>query len=527
MIKIDWENKSLDEIMKYTPVFVRGLYPHNQQTFDAMIDAIAQGKNLHISMTSGMGFKFAALEMLHAMPHFTFAYLTLTNLGAWQLQSQGVKTDIELDNVTFYTYSDIAEKDDKAMKDAAKGVQVVVLSDYMNMTAEQEGKVAKYLSVMNAETVVLGVSSIRPHLILRDTQLKKRFDRLLGEDAEMLETFTLRNACQFGNFNYPNYIAVNLAQSAQITKFCKMVKDIDEDGAYTRYINRAKYCNAPKEDMLKFVAMHRPSIGMGKYVVICAPHTDFSKEKEILHQIIPAMRSENMYFYDGKKEQESDVDKFTVEERSTELLGLFTNITYLQDIKITDATGVFIMYRVQNEWEMYQVLNVAIACCRLKYRQPYIYDMYNSNSNIGYVSPTMDKNTEAREMTCLFGELGITAEERSLYKKGEDIPLPYVQVTFPQTKEFDRIRASLIDDRIQLNDMRLFADTLDLCEGKNWPISPDMPLAPNGVNIVKWTNNNFDSNFSDVTPRRMSKAEISALRIRSKPYNQHRKKTTK
>ena len=494
--------------------FVRDLYPHNQKTFDSMVDAIASRTRVSISVPSETGFKFAAIEMLKTLPHTKFVYLSQSSFSSGQVESQGIKNDVELENVTFMTYEELAALSTADAKALAKDTDVVVMTDYLSVAAAYEAKLEKFLSYLVKDAPILGLTNLRPFQIEADDQLTKKFNALLGEGTTKEEYFDLRQACKYGNFEYPQYIYSDLSQASRITKFCAEVKAAGDDERYGKFSTRAKYYPAAKAEQLAWLSDQLPSHSEGKYIVLCAQRGAFDKEREILSSIIPTLSLCKEFFYDGTGAKEREVDKFILANGKETMCFLYATADSLLDIKMDDVTGCFFLYKMTKPWQLYQAINVALATSHIKYKYPLIVDPYNNTMTIRYITPMTDFGTDFTLMNCLYFELGTTAEEKALYRKDETVPLLYVLNAFPDTEAFNRVTNSFIAQRVKDNDLRYLNDLLDKTEAAGITISKKNPFAINGVDFIKWGNHLKRIDFNRYLPKDLTQKELTAIRKR-------------
>ena len=495
--------------------FVRELYPHNQQTFDSMVDAIAEKKSINVTLPNGTGIKFAMLEMLHAMPHFQFLYVSLTSFGSGQLISQSLKTDVELENVRFKTYEQLNALNAKELQSEAKQTQVLVLADYQSVPPAYEGKITKLVQQLEPETPVIGTTNIHGYMINETPELKKRMDTLLGDGAEMAEYFDLRTACNYGHMDYPAYLYCNLAQAKQISNFCDTVKAADIDGCYTKFINRAKYCAVKKPEQLNYIRENLPDKDTGKYVVLCASRTKFEKERDLIGQLLPGLSEEKTFQFNGTQEEEGQMDSFLLIDENTDMSVLFTHIDNIQDVKIESATAVVFAYKMTTRVEIYRALNLALSCCKQKERIPYIIDFYNNNMTIPYVTPYSPPGLLRPMVTCLFTELGPTAEEQKEKKRGENISLLYYEKPMPQVENLNSTENRFVSLRVSGNDLNYFKELLEKCEKVGVKISKEHPYLDNGINLMKWIKRLYADPAANHLPKEATKETVQKLLYRA------------
>lgn len=509
------------------------LFPHNKRAFNIIVDAIANHKNAAICQPMDTGVKFAILEMTRIAnendSNMRFLYITNTMFGYYQIESASIKSDIDISNISFITYADIAELSAKEQRDLIKDAACIYLTDYLTIQAAYQKKVEDFVSRVNTKkTSIIGTTNIRSFLLWNEPELVQKHNALLGDGTTATDVFDIKVACCYGNYEFPIYHYCDIAQNNRIKQFCAEVKETDPSGLYSNYQTRAKYYSATKAEQMEYLKTVLAGVKGSKYLVISKSESCFKKDAALLDELIHFqthdMPEPEILFYAGEPEKESIIDRFKLMEHHSGRCFLFTTLESILDTKLDGAAATILMYKTTTPSQVYQLFNAAMACGKRRNANPVIIDLYNNNASVAYSSPNIKAEPNSNQMTFLYGEMGISEQEKKLYKKGDVIPLPYYEYPFQNTEDLNRVLRDYANKRVANNDLLYLQELMNQCDKAGKPITPASPFSLNGINLLDWYAKLRKTNSGKYTPRTITAEEASSILNRLKPIYEEMEK---
>lgn len=368
------------------------LFPHNQETYNNIIDIWKTSNKVATIQATGTGKTFLILKCMTDFWDKNKVVLAPSNYILEQLQKKG---NNKLYKTELLTYSKLSLMDEEEIDQL--NPNLIVLDEFHRCGAETWGKGVRTLLEMFPNAKILGTSATP----IRYTDNERDMSDELFE-GNIAVNLSLAEAIVKGILPMPKYISALYTFDGELENLQSKIENshnndeekkelLKEVEVLRRKLNRSK-------GIPQILKKHLTNKG-GKFIVFCK---DREHLNEMQDQVVEWFKKANI----GKKIESYKVVsgeltnntelKGFVENENEENVRLLFSIDMLNEgIHIEDITGVMFLRPTISPNVYYQQIGRALQVNGNK--EPLVFDFVNNYSNIGQYKPFIKELREGFE----------------------------------------------------------------------------------------------------------------------------------
>ncbi|MGG1650475.1 Helicase associated domain protein [Paenibacillus sp. NRS-1775] len=353
------------------------LYPHNQETYEKIIEAWKTQNRVATVQATGTGKTFLILKCLFTYPDVNKVVLAPSNHILNQLSS---KVD-ELPNTTLLTYSKLSFMSEEDIKQL--DTNMIVFDEFHRCGADKWGSGVQNLLDIFADAKLLGLTATPIRHLDKGRDMS---DELF--EGNVVTTLTLPQAIVKDILPMPKYISALYTFDEEIDN----LKD---------KINKSTNKDEEKEDLSKIVdgLKHKleksngvPSIlkkylknETGKFIVFCKDGKHLMEMMETVKQWFKSANiGKEIEIYSvisNKEDNEEELIQFIKNKNNDNVRLLFSIEMLNEGLHVQDVTGVILLRPTTSPIIYFQQIGRALQAGNKK--QPLIFDLVNNFSSLG------------------------------------------------------------------------------------------------------------------------------------------------
>ncbi|MEJ3719164.1 Helicase associated domain protein [Paenibacillus polymyxa] len=372
------------------------LYPHNQETYEKIIEAWKTQNRVATVQATGTGKTFLILKCLFTYPNVNKVVLAPSNHILDQLSS---KVD-ELPNTTLLTYSKLSFMSEEDIKQL--DANMIVLDEFHRCGAEKWGEGVGKLIEIFPNAKILGTSATPIRFLDGERDMS---DELF--DGNVVTNLSLTEAIVKDILPMPTYVSALYTFDEEILN----LKD---------KIDKSSNSDEEKENMYKEVEQLKKQLDKskgisvilkkylgnktGKFIVFCRnKEHQCEMKKVVINWFKKAKIGEQIdtyTVYSGKTTNKKALEDFKSNKNNKNVRLLFTIDMLNEGLHVEDTDGVIFLRSTISPTLYYQQLGRTIS---VDNKEPYVFDFvnnFNSLSNGGFGSElreTVEKENKQRK----------------------------------------------------------------------------------------------------------------------------------
>lgn len=354
------------------------LYPHNQETYNKIIEHWKINNKVAAVQATGTGKSFLILKCIEdfvgqkkiilAPSHYIFNQLITHN------------NDIEPENTEFITYAKISMMDEEEIKEL--NPKLIVLDEFHRCGAKEWGRGVQMLLNIYPNTKLLGTSATPIRFLDNERNMS---DELF--DGNVVVNLSLAEAIVRKILPTPKYISALYTLDDEVVSLKNKVNnsanDIEEKNKILKKIDSIKN-KLDKSKGVPIILGKYLDKNNGKYIVFCKNQQHLNKMKPIvINWFKKATGKQNINTYtvcDNYCNSEIEFKAFKNTNNINELHILFSIEMLNEGVHIDDIDGVLLLRPTISPIVYYQQIGRAIDAGRDN--KPLIFDFVNNFENI-------------------------------------------------------------------------------------------------------------------------------------------------
>jgi superfamily II DNA or RNA helicase len=407
------------------------LYPHNQRTYDRIIEAWKTSNKVAVVQATGTGKSYLILQSLYDHRDQPGIVLAPSNYILDQLNS---KFEREMPNLQLMTYAKLSTMDEERISNLHPAL--IVLDEFHRCGAETWGKGVRFLVDTFPDAKILGTTATPIRYLdgARDMS-----DELF--DGNVAHTLTLPDAIAQGILPTPKIVIGLYTFDEEAESLHEKIERSSNDeaskAALHREVERLKRQLDRSKGIPQILKKHAP--GAGKYIVFC-------KDKAHLHEIRPTVVEwfknatgrvvetySVLHVADDNDQQHA---AFRDNQNTDNVRLMFSIEMYNEGVHIDDVTGVVLLRPTVSPIIYYQQIGRALQAGNRQ--QPLIFDFVNNRANIRTGDLEKDVNASIKR-----------EKERRRITREKDFNIPVFTVydeTLDALEMFEELGNKLTDD---------------------------------------------------------------------------------
>ncbi|MET3209777.1 UNVERIFIED_CONTAM: superfamily II DNA or RNA helicase [Paenibacillus sp. PvR008] len=351
------------------------LYPHNQETYDKIIEAWRTHNRVATVQATGTGKTFLILKCLFTYPDVNKVVLAPSNHILNQLES---KVD-ELPNTILLTYSKLSFMSEEEIKQL--DASMVVFDEFHRCGADKWGRGVGKFTELFPNAKILGTSATPIRFLDGERDMS---DELF--DRNVVTNLSLPQAIVKGILPMPKYISA-------LYTFDDEILNLNDK------IDKSNNSDDEKEDVRKEVELMKKELNKSKGIpVILKKHLGktsgkfivFCRNKEHLYEMKDTVtkwfikgrinsKVNTHIVYSTKTDNKDAIKQFTFTESNDSIQLLFTIDMLNEGLHIDDVDGVVFLRSTISPTIYYQQLGRAVKSGG---KEPYVFDFVNNFNNL-------------------------------------------------------------------------------------------------------------------------------------------------
>ncbi|MFI3327310.1 MAG: Helicase associated domain protein, partial [Clostridia bacterium] len=353
------------------------LYPHNQKTYNKMLDSMKIHNVFYITRPTGSGKSFIFLKFIEEHPHVKSLIVSPSVYIFNQFKTYQEEANIELENVEYITFSKLSLMDEDDI--ANIHAQFIVIDEFHRCGATEWGRGIKTLMNTHKDSKILGTSATPIRYL--DS------GRHMGEelfDGNCVDKMTISEAIAGKILPAPLYVASYYSLLGELDE---MENRLDRQGnenlkyRLANKIRKAKSMLSEKDFELKNIFKKHIKETNGKYIVFCSGEeklNELMKESdnwfsEINTEVHKYKVLSNIY---NSREQL----KLFGKDDSDAIKLLFAVDMVNEGLHIPNTSGAVFFRSTLSMNVYYQQLGRVLSCTKTN-KKPVIFDLVNNFNN--------------------------------------------------------------------------------------------------------------------------------------------------
>ncbi|MDY8021212.1 Helicase associated domain protein [Paenibacillus polymyxa] len=471
------------------------LYPHNQETYDKIIEAWKTQNRVATVQATGTGKTFLILKCLFTYPDVNKVVLTPSNHILDQLSS---KVD-ELPNTTLLTYTELSFMSKEAIQQL--NASMIVLDEFHRCGAEKWGEGVNRLITAFPDAKLLGTTATPIRYLDGERDMS---DELF--DGNVVTNLNLTEAIVKSILPMPKYVSalytfdeeiMNLKD--KIDKSCNT--DEEKEGFYKEVEHLKKKLDKSKG--IPVILKKYLGDNTGKFIVFCRNKNHLMEMQNIVKGWFKKAKLgksiDSYSVYTGKTESENNktIEEFVSNNDDQKICLLFTIDMLNEGLHVEDVAGVICLRPTTSPIIYYQQIGRAL---QVGSKEPFVFDFVNNFNNLGGntfendLREVVEKENEQRKSK---GDSELSLDDFIVYDETHDV-----------TELFNELEERLNDgwdamyERYKNGERGKFKTKLGNWENsqrvnyKNGLLSTDRTIRLNKIGFI-WhkRDNNWNENF--------------------------------
>ncbi|MDP9675222.1 superfamily II DNA or RNA helicase [Paenibacillus jamilae] len=390
------------------------LYPHNQETYDKVIEAWKTQDRVSTVQATGTGKTFLILKCLFTYPDVNKVVLAPSNHILNQLAS---RVD-ELPNTTLLTYTELSFMSEEGIQQL--NVSMIVLDEFHRCGAEKWGEGVNKLIAAYPDVKLLGTTAT-PIRYLDDE--RDMSDELF--DGNVVTNLSLTEAIVKGILPMPKYVSALYTFDEEIMnlkdKIDKSSNSDEEKESLHKEVEQLRK-KLDKSKGIPVILKKYLGDSTGKFIVFCRNKKHLIEMQSIVKGWFKKAKlgkGVDLYsVYTGKIESENNkaIEKFVSNKNNNSIRLLFTIDMLNEGLHVEDVDGVICLRPTISPIIYYQQIGRAL---QIGSKEPFVFDFVNNFNNLGGstfgndLREAVEKENEMRRSA--EGEIELNLEDFIVY----------------------------------------------------------------------------------------------------------------
>lgn len=362
------------------------LYEHNQEAYDAAIDILKKTGKAVIIHPTGTGKSFIGFKYAEQNPTQKILWLTPSKyIAQTQVENLKKESGIELDNITFMTYSKLIMLDDDEM--LKLNPDFIIADEHHRMGAVQWQIGAEKLFGMYRNVPRLGLSATNIRYL--DNQ-RNMAEELF--DGNIASEMTLGEAIVRNILMPPTYVISVYGYQQELKKYEDRIDRIVNTGIRDknkRELDKLRRTLEMADGLDKVFVKHIKNKS-GKYIVFCAGKESMDSIAEQAEKWFEKVNSKRHIYKITCDDPAASNDFKAFKADDSECLKLMFCIDMLNEgVHVDDIDGV-ILFRATVSPIVYKQ-QIGRALSTGKNKHPIIFDVVNNFENLYSISSIQEE----------------------------------------------------------------------------------------------------------------------------------------
>ncbi|MEC4565384.1 Helicase associated domain protein [Paenibacillus sp. CMAA1739] len=354
------------------------LYPHNQETYDKIIEAWKTQNRVATVQATGTGKTFLILKCLFTYTDVNKVVLAPSNHILDQLSS---KVD-ELPNTTLLTYTELSFMSKEAIQQL--NASMIVLDEFHRCGAEKWGEGINKLIAAFPNAKLLGTTATPIRYLdgARDMS-----DELF--DGNVATNLSLTEAIVKGILPMPKYVSALYTFDEEIMnlkdKIDKSSNTDEEKEGFYKEVEQLKK-DLDKSKGIPVILKKYLGDSTGKFIVFCRNKKHLLEMQSIVKGWFKKAKLgkgiDTYSVYTGKTESENNkiIENFVLNQNYDNIRLLFTIDMLNEGLHVEDIDGVICLRPTVSPIIYYQQIGRAL---QVGSKEPFVFDLVNNFNNLG------------------------------------------------------------------------------------------------------------------------------------------------
>ncbi|MGR6760387.1 Helicase associated domain protein [Paenibacillus sp. T2-29] len=354
------------------------LYPHNQETYDKIIEAWKTQNRVATVQATGTGKTFLILKCLFTYPDVNKVVLAPSNHILDQLIS---KVDV-LPNTKLLTYTELSFMSKEAIHKL--NISMIVLDEFHRCGAEKWGEGVNKLIAAFPDAKLLGTTATPIRYLdgARDMS-----DELF--DGNVATNLSLTEAIVKGILPMPKYVSALYTFDEEIMNLKdKIDKSSNTDEEKEGFHKEAEQLKKDLDKSKGIPVILKKYLGdsTGKFIVFCRNKKHLLEMQSIVKGWFKKAKLgkgiDTYSVYTGKTESENNkiIEKFVLNQNNCNIRLLFTIDMLNEGLHVEDVDGVICLRPTVSPTIYYQQIGRAL---QVGSKEPFVFDLVNNFNNLG------------------------------------------------------------------------------------------------------------------------------------------------
>ncbi|RPK23995.1 Helicase associated domain protein [Paenibacillus xylanexedens] len=393
------------------------LYPHNQETYQKIIETWLTDNRVATVQATGTGKSMLILKCLFTYPSVNKIVLAPSHHILNQLAD---KVD-ELPNTILMTYAKLARMSEDDI--SSLNVKIIVLDEFHRCGAKSWGDGVSKLINNHPEAKVLGTTATPIRYLDGERDMT---DELF--DGKVVTNLSLPQAIVKGILPMPKYVSALYTYDEEILNLHDK-------------INNSSNTDEEKDDMRKEVEQMKKKLDKskgipvilkkhlgtksGKFIVFCRDKKHLFEMKETVVQwFIKGRVASNVIdysIYTGKSGNNKIIKDFRDANSSESVHLLFAIDKLNEGLHVDDIDGVIFLRSTMSPIIYYQQLGRAV---KVGGKEPYVFDLVNNFSSLGskgFASDIKEEVEKENKQRKIKGEQELELSDFVIYDEMQDV----------------------------------------------------------------------------------------------------------
>ncbi|MDY8023399.1 Helicase associated domain protein [Paenibacillus polymyxa] len=353
------------------------LYPHNQETYDKIIEAWKTQNRVATVQATGTGKTFLILKCLFTYPNVKKVVLAPSIHILDQLSS---KVD-ELPNTTLLTYAKLSFMSEEDIKQL--NADMIVFDEFHRCGADKWGFGVQNLLNIFTDAKLLGLTATPIRHLDNGRDMS---DELF--EGNVVTSLTLPQAIVKGILPMPKYISALYSFDEEINnlkdKINKSTNNDEEKDDLSKIVDGLKH-KLEKSNGVPSILKKYIKNETGKFIVFCKDGKHLLEMMEtVKHWFKSAKIGKEIEVYSVMSDKENNEEELIqfVENKNNDNVRLLFSIEMLNEgLHVEDVTGVILLRPTTSPIIYFQQIGRALQAGNKK--QPFIFDLVNNFSSLG------------------------------------------------------------------------------------------------------------------------------------------------
>ncbi|QNR65490.1 Helicase associated domain protein [Paenibacillus peoriae] len=354
------------------------LYPHNQETYEKIIEAWKIQNRVATVQATGTGKTFLILKCLFTYPDVKKVVLAPSNHILDQLAS---KVD-ELPNTALLTYSELSFMSEESIHNL--NVDMIVLDEFHRCGAEKWGEGVGKLITAFPEVRVLGTTATPIRYLDNERDMS---DELF--DGNVVTNLSLAEAIVKRILPMPKYVSALYTFDEEIMNLKdKIDKSSNTDEEKEGFYKEVEQLRKKLEKSKGIPVILKKYLGdnTGKFIVFCRNKNHLVEMQSVVKGWFKKAKLgeciDTYSVYTGKTDSENNkiIEEFIGNQNDCNIRLLFTIDMLNEGLHVEDVDGVICLRPTMSPIIYYQQIGRAL---QVGGKEPLVFDFVNNFNNLG------------------------------------------------------------------------------------------------------------------------------------------------